>query len=136
MTTPLGSAATVAGDVSQTVTLPFPPTGNHGLIPVRMGKATRLILSPEMRAYKAEAEKVVVAARLTPYSGPVALTINVYRPRKVGDADKGVKQAIDALTGHAFKDDKQVVEYYVFRRDDKENPRVVVTIESLKGTAL
>lgn len=69
------------------------------------------------------------AARVQPISGPVAVTVSVYRPAKRGDLDNTLKVLLDSLKGFAFHDDAQVVELHASRGDDKVNPRAVVTIE-------
>ena len=115
-----------------THTFPFPPyvnaywrsicTGTKG----SGGFRAMTILSREARAYQERMK--TYAAGATPLTGPVKLTIRVYRPRKIGDWDGTIKPLCDALQGVLYLDDAQIVEAHVYRLDDKVNPRVEVEI--------
>lgn len=111
--------------------LPYPPSANAYWRSVR----GRVLVSAEARAYKQKVQLLAKKQRghvlwdaLT--AGPVAVTISVYRPRKIGDLDNTLKVLLDALKGVAFEDDSQVVELIATRSDDAANPRVVVTVEA------
>lgn len=75
--------------------------------------------------------KVCQIAGVKPFIGDVAVSIQVYRPRRVGDLDGTFKAAFDALKGHAFNDDKQIVEIHATRHEDKFNPRIEIEIRPL-----
>lgn len=111
--------------VAQSVILPLPPSVNHYY--VNTGRGGRA-LSQEARNYKAAAELAVYRAHLVRYTGPVAVTLHVYRERKAGDLDNRVKLTLDSLNGHTWTDDAQVVELHAYRHDDAVNPRVEVEI--------
>ena len=107
--------------------LPYPPSANV-YWKVWRGRAVE---SPEARRYK---HGVMLRARtegIRPISGPVHLTLAVYRPRKAGDLSNRIKVLEDALCGVAFEDDDQVESIHAMRFDDKANPRVEVTVEEL-----
>ena len=62
-------------------------------------------------------------------SGDLAVTLHLYRPCKRGDIDAYQKACFDALNGILWKDDGQICELHVYRRDDKKRPRVELTVE-------
>jgi hypothetical protein len=68
-------------------------------------------------------------ASALPIAGPVIVDIRLYRPRRIGDIDGPLKPLLDALT-HAglWLDDSQVEQLRVTRLDDKENPRVDISV--------
>lgn len=83
------------------LTLPYPPSLNNLYLTIRGGR----VLSPEGRSYK---KHVAVLARgVTKTLEPVAITIDVYRPRKAGDLDNSLKVVLDSFTGIAYSDDWQ-----------------------------
>jgi hypothetical protein len=87
-------------------------------------------LACSMRAHMAAA--AIAGTRMpTPLTGEVAVTVHIYRPRKTGDLDNRLKALLDSLTGCIWRDDKQVVEMHVYRRDDRDNPRAVVTVREV-----
>lgn len=106
-------------------TLRYPPTLNHLYFTAKSG---RRVLSKEGATYKEEAGWVLKAAGAKPIEGPVVVYMTVYRPRKVGDLDNTLKAVFDSCKGIAWIDDKQVVEIHAYREDDKENPRVELTV--------
>lgn len=107
------------------LTLPYPPSAN---VYWRIWK-NRVIVSREARAYKEGVRVRCKLMRAKPMTGAVALTLYVYRPRRAGDLGNRLKVLEDALQGFAYEDDDQVVEVHMYRGDDKENPRVEVTVE-------
>lgn len=108
------------------ITLPYPPLVNHIYRRTRMG----VFLSPQAAAYKAEVAATFPAWQQSPTIAPCALTVRVYRPKRRGDVDGGLKLVLDALQGILYADDAQVVELHVYRYDDKHNPRVEVEYET------
>lgn len=108
-----------------TVTLPYPPSVNS-LYATYQG---RRIKSREGRKYLAEAQRMLQAAGVCMETGPVRLSIDIYRPRKTGDLSNRVKALEDCLTGVWIRDDEQVVELHMRRFDDKANPRAEIRIE-------
>lgn len=107
------------------ITLPYPPTAN---LYWRKWRG-RIVKSGEAREYQRDVGYMV--GPFLPISGPVRLSVTVYRPRKRGDLDNTLKVLLDALKGHAFHDDAQVVELHATRHEDPTNPRVVVQVEPL-----
>jgi Holliday junction resolvase RusA-like endonuclease len=70
-------------------------------------------------------------AGMRPFAGPIAMYVHVYRARKVGDLDNSAKVLADSLNGIAYQDDSQIVEWHLWRHDDKANPRVEVEIRQV-----
>lgn len=119
--------AVVAEQVA--LVLPYPPALNH-LYRAFDGK---VLLSREGRAYKEQVGWLALAAQQAPpLRGPVVVELVLYRPRKAGDIDGPLKVLLDALEGHLWANDRQIVEMHVYRKDDKHNPRVEVRAWEVK----
>lgn len=111
------------------LTLPYPPQANHRLIPVQTKNGLRLIKSPQSRAYAEEAGYKANGAVSQPLTARLEVWLDFYRPRKIGDADNGVKLVFDAMTGIIYRDDKQIKEYHVRQFDEADAPRVEIRIK-------
>lgn len=109
--------------------LPFPPILNTYWRMVVVKGVPRVLLSAAGRAYKTECGWMARSQGATPQKGNLVVRMELYRPRKAGDIDAYMKGLFDGLNGVAWIDDSQVVELHAYRRDDKTNPRVEVTIE-------
>lgn len=107
-----------------TLTLPFPPSLN------RMYRVVhgRFLTSKVGREYKQTVGLTALAARVTPFQGPIGITVRLYRPAKRGDADNFLKVALDSMQGHCYNNDSQIIELHVYRNDDAANPRMEVEI--------
>lgn len=112
--------------VTSAVVLPLPPTGNLYWRHFR----GRTVVSQEARVYRNAAKLRALTQGMRPLSGPVVVSVIVYRKRRVGDLDNSLKVLLDALRGVAFEDDSQVVELHARRCDDPANPRVEVRVEA------
>jgi crossover junction endodeoxyribonuclease RusA len=99
------------------LTLPYPPSANRYWRVFR----GRVVKSDQARAYQRDAAMVFRSSH--PATGPVMVTMNVYRPAKRGDLDNSIKVLLDALKGVAFIDDKQVKRIVAAQFDDKARPR-------------
>jgi crossover junction endodeoxyribonuclease RusA len=116
--------------------LPEPPSANRWW---RKWK-NRMVLSDEARAYKEGVWAHVLTRRRFPrrqplWAGPVEVTLDWYRSRKAGDLDKRIGVALDALQGVVYVNDNQIVRLVANRYDDKQNPRLEVTITTLTPAA-
>lgn len=109
-------------------TLPYPPSGNRYWRHV----GPRVLLSKAARAYKATVAHSMAAAGVRPTAALVQLKVHVYRPQRVGDLDNTLKVLCDALNGHAWVDDRQVVEIHAYRHDDRARPRVEVEVTEVQ----
>jgi len=111
-----------------TLILPYPPTVNH------MYRRARghLALTPEALAFRHAVRMIAMVQGVTPITGPVAVFLDVYRPRRRGDLDNILKATLDALGGGiAYRDDDQVEQITAVRYDDKRAPRVEVSVVAL-----
>ena len=86
----------------------------------------RTYKSDDARTYQTAVGWQCQALHLAPHTGPVAVTLHVYRARRSGDLDNKIKVCLDSLNGHLWNDDAQVVELHAYLHDDKFNPRVEV----------
>lgn len=116
--------------VRQEFTLSMPPSANRLW---RMDKRGFMRKSEAAKDYYHEVALIGMAAGIEIIKGEISVTLKIYRARRAGDLDNRIKPLLDALQGVAFMDDKQVIEIHAFRYEDKENPRVEVTIEDLEG---
>lgn len=107
-----------------TIQLPLPPSANRYW---RMFRG-RMVVSAEARAYKTEAGWIAKASGAEVLTGPVVLSIDVYRERKSGDLDNKIKVILDSLQGQLYLNDSQIVEIHARLFDDKKNPRAIVTV--------
>lgn len=110
-----------------TLTLPYPPTVNH------MYRRARghLALTPEALAFRHAVRMIAMMQDVRPITGPVAVFIDVYRPRRRGDLDNVLKAVLDALNGIAYRDDEQVEQINANRYEDKRAPRIEVSVVAL-----
>lgn len=113
-----------------TLTLPYPPSVNHYLGHTRNGHMYR---TQAARDYKEMVGSILYDLEVDPLQGLLCVTITAYRPRKAGDIDGILKVSLDAMNKLAYEDDKQIIELHVFRRDDKHNPRLEITIKEVTG---
>lgn len=67
--------------------------------------------------------------------GLVAVTANLYRPRRAGDLDNYFKALLDALSGQLYDDDSQIIELHAYRHDDKDRPRVQLVVTDVTPAA-
>jgi crossover junction endodeoxyribonuclease RusA len=105
--------------------LPEPPSSNRYW---KMWRG-RMVVSPEAKAYKLRAWAEAKNVRHQPFDGPVKLTLDWYRARRMGDLDNRLKVTLDALRGVLYHDDKQVVEIVARRHESPKDGRLVVLVE-------
>lgn len=110
------------------LTVPIPPSANRYW---RAVPGRGVLVSQEARDYK----KLVRYENfhIQPFTGFVAVSFSVFRPRKSGDLDNYAKVLLDALKGILYPDDNAVIEFHAFRYDDKKNPRVEVVAWEVPG---
>ncbi|MBA3837136.1 MAG: hypothetical protein C0499_05710 [Zymomonas sp.] len=128
--TSLRGVRAVAGGVGrgggEVIVLPEPPSSNRYWRNV----AGKTLLSKEARVYREAVQTVCTAKRVRPVAGAVVLQLAWYRARRAGDLDNRIKQVLDALRGHAYADDAQVVELHAYRFEDAARPRVEITVRA------
>lgn len=111
--------------------LPYPPSVNAYRQPgVTRGRKPRamVFLTKEAKAYKTKVRLMALSQGARPLKGEVTLAVTAYRPQKRGDIDNILKCLLDSLNGVLYEDDSQIVSLHVLRRDDKANPRVIVSV--------
>lgn len=116
-------------DGAMRLVLPMPPTANLYWRLV----GGRLVISAEARAYKKLVDSAVRGAGYRRLEGPVKVSMDVFRQRKSGDLDNRQKCVLDALQGHLYGNDSQIVEIHARRFEDKANPRVEIVVSSASG---
>ena len=110
---------------SVTVTLPVPGSANTNW---RMGNG-RMYKSAGSRSYRALIEPICRKALRKPFARPVSVQVIWYRARKSGDLDNRLKVLLDSINGMLYEDDSQIYYIEAERRDDPENPRMVLIVE-------
>lgn len=121
---------THAWSSAQTCTLPLPPSANRYW---RLGRG-HLYPSEEARAYKLSALVRAKSQGMRVMSGPVVLSLTVYREAKRGDLSNRIKVLEDALQGVAYENDSQVCELHAAQFEDPANPRVRITVSQWQPT--
>lgn len=108
---------------------------NHRMLPVRVGKAVRLITAPAYRLAKRSAELTLKQqwGRRPKLHGPVELVAVAWFPdNRKRDAGNYRKLLGDALTGIAYADDGQVwSETWKRGGIDRANPRIELCLTPL-----
>jgi len=112
-----------------TYELPWPPSVNHYYR--RVGPRT--LISRAGREFRRRVSRILVARRLPPAVGRLAVTVEVYPPdRRRRDIDNLLKAVLDACQhGGAFPDDSRIVWLLIHRTQVVRGGRVVVTIRDL-----
>jgi crossover junction endodeoxyribonuclease RusA len=110
-----------------TLVLPYPPTVNH----IYRRARGHLSLTPEALAFRHAVRMIAMVQGVTPVTGPEAVFLNVYLPRRRGDQDNILKATLDALQSLAYHDDQQVEQITAQRYEDKRAPRVEVSVVPL-----
>lgn len=126
-------------DNDQVYELPYPPSANaYWRSKTVFNKKTKRFIPLIHRSHEADDYRGMVdtLGKINGWTAnpsyPVAIWIDVYRPKKIGDLDNTMKVMFDALKGRAFVDDDQIVEVTARRHDDKEHPRAVVRVAEAK----
>ncbi len=113
--------------VSVSLTLPYPPSANRYWRYVN----NHPTVSADARSYRTGAGMVARHQGIAPFTGKVAMYIELYRPQKSGDLDNRIKILCDALKGVAYNDDDQIIEIHARLHDDKANPRCEVEVRQV-----
>lgn len=106
--------------------LPYPPSANRYWRNVK----GRMVKSKAARDYRDRVRAIAVAAgAIEPTADEVAVTLHLYRPQASGDLDNFQKVCLDALQGHLYRNDSQVVEIHAYRHEGRGAGRVEVLVE-------
>lgn len=109
---------------------PLPPSANRYWRHYR----GRTVVSDEARQYKQTLAMLAKVDQVQLLTGPVAVTMRVFRARRAGDLDNRLKVLLDAMQNVFYENDSQVVEIHASLHDDKHDPRVEVSVQSLRIT--
>lgn len=108
---------------------PLPPSANR----YWRNYQGRVVVSDEAKQYKQTLAMLAKVDQVKPLTGPVAVTVAVYRERKAGDLDNRLKVLLDAMQGAFYANDSQIREIHATLHDDRHDPRVEVAVTSLRG---
>lgn len=112
------------------IELPYPPSSNRYWRNFR----GRMVVSEEARNYKLAVGLICNHAATQPLSGEVVVNFAIRRPAKRRDIDNHIKVVLDALQGHLYENDSQIVELHVTMIDDKKNPGLLVRCNQKDAT--
>ena len=120
-----GSVGMLPGGLIRLI-LPKPPSSNRYWRVYR----NRVVKSKEALSFIALVDTLARNLKIRPIlTGDVAVDVCWYRGAKRGDLDNLAKCALDALkNGIVFRDDSQVAELSMHRRDGTKPERVEVTV--------
>jgi len=104
----------------------LPPTDNH----LYGQTGHRRFMYKQGRDWKEEVSLLARAQNPKLIEGDVRAEITFYLKRE-RDIQGSLKVLFDALEGIIYNNDKQIVDFRVFKKFDKENPRVELIIKSL-----
>ncbi len=97
-----------------TIRLPYPPSVNHYWR--RVGG--RVLVSKGGRQFRKDVGLILLAAGVRPLEGDLALALDLHPPdKRRRDADNALKALLDALAGHAYRDDNQLSKIIVERHE-------------------
>ena len=105
--------------------VPFPPSVNHIYQRTKKG----VFLTKQATDYRLEVMATIGRGHLT-LNYPLSVSVDLYPPdKRKRDIDNTMKALLDALT-HAgvWKDDSQIVQLIINRRDIESPGRALVTV--------
>lgn len=118
----------------QEIQLPTPPSANDRLTIAKdrnTGKH-RAFLTTAVRQYRRGIAQLLCFLKPVPEPIDVRVTIHWHLAGgDSGDTDNRLKIALDALTGHAYDDDRQIAELHVYRIRGALHPLFNVMVEAL-----
>lgn len=95
----------------------YPPTVNHSHGRTKGGG---VYLKAQAREFREVVGWQLRALGVEPVKGEIVLTIHFYKPdQRKRDIDNPLKAVLDALKGHVYHDDDQIVELHVYQYYDK-----------------
>jgi len=103
---------------------PLPPSANTYWRYAR-GK---VIVNPVAVNYKQTVKMLARVDQVTALTGPVSLTVAIFRERRSGDLDNFLKILIDAMQGVFYRNDSQIREIHATLHEDKHEPRCEVMV--------
>lgn len=126
--------------VERSFWLPFPPSVNRLWRMVMVGRAPRLLLSAEGRAYRVQAGKALLEqwVPIRPLTGRLGLYIEAFPPdRRARDLDNLCKGLLDALQhSGAIRNDADIDDLHIVRRRTMDEGQVRLTLRELARVAV
>lgn len=112
------------------LTLPVCPSANDWHRSIVIRGQVRVLLTKTAREYTETAGKLAMAQGCKAINAPKDIDVEIvwYRARKAGDVDKRGAVLLDALQGIAYDNDSQIRSYFIVRQEDKNDPRMEITI--------
>ena len=116
-----------------TITLPLPISANVYWRHTTVRGKPMIYVSQEAQTYRELVGWRCLEANIGPFHGSLKMTIQAYICDVRRDTDNVVKVLFDAMQGHAYDDDNQIVEYHVYRHKAKtrKDGKVIVDIEEV-----
>ena len=110
------------------VELPWPPSVNNYWRHTSRGH----YISPEGKKFKRAVQ--IMLSNYRPSESRISVLIEAYPPDRRGrDLDNIQKALLDSMQGLLFRDDSQIDDLRIVRREVVKHGRVVVHLEALKG---
>lgn len=129
------------------IILPLPPGINASYKIVKIGRAHRLSATSELQAFKLQAHfalnkqqdhiawPVLQLLQTSKKKIPLRLELTFYYETQwLHDIDGGIKSVQDAIFKHLSINDNRVIDLYVRKRVDKDNPRCETKLFVADGT--
>lgn len=92
----------------------------------------RILLTDAAKAFNEESALILNQIDETPFAGLCRATMVMHmRYEHKGDHHNNHKLVLDALQGHAYQNDIQVVDLRMLRGFDHDNPHIEITIEEI-----
>lgn len=89
----------------------------------------------DVGAYKEMVTMLAKCDGVRPLTGPVAVTVALYRERKSGRLSDRLMCLLDAMQGVFFENAAQIRELHATLHEDRHDPRVEVAVQSARLTA-
>jgi len=100
------------------IELPLPPTTSH-----------------QAGQYREVVKMLATCDRTPVQRGPVAITVKIYRDRRVGDLFSRLKILLEACAGVYYEHPSQIRELRAVLADDRQRPRVEVEVQDSRGAS-
>ncbi len=113
---------------------PIPPSVNHLYgIACKGGHAIKYKKQDAKDLMEDYGWQIKQQTRRNIYTEPLSLDITIYfGDRRRHDVDNVQKFLLDSMTGIVYEDDSQIWDLTIRKRIDIENPRVEISVKTLK----
>jgi Holliday junction resolvase RusA-like endonuclease len=113
--------------------LPIPPSVNQWKTPIVRGNKATLIETSEFREWKLQARALIGKhlGAIVPFRRPLGVVVEIFRPRKAGDADGYLKVIFDGINKVVWLDDSQICAINIRRYDSPDSPCVTLMVREV-----